>query len=281
MRRRILGSLFLSAALCGTAAADQLFITETVSRGDVGTLDVELRPAYRSDEFKIKTTNTLEYTATVLRTDARARWVPAERCEAYLELPYLKTELEADGTGAPAATDESGLGQVIVGGKYVFSPMLGVALRAELPTADQSNGLGEGLNLGISLLGEKVIGAVTAYGNLGYLLKQEYTANGKINPGDVVQIGGAVKHTRWGLDWTGEAQAYLVGKSKFAGATVANSDATAIDLVAGAAKALNDQLTLRGGLGFGVGEEKGQSFDLVRGAGDYRVFLAAVYRLKI
>ena len=105
MKLRLLGSLILLASLCRTAAADPLFITETVSRVEAGTMGVEVRPNYRSDKFKIKTTNTIAYTATLVRTEVRARWAPAQRCEAYVEAPLVKTDITANTVGAPGTVD--------------------------------------------------------------------------------------------------------------------------------------------------------------------------------
>ncbi|HRY29159.1 MAG TPA: transporter [Elusimicrobiota bacterium] len=285
-------SMALLALVATTVRAGELLVTEPVSMGEAKSVSVELRPTYRMDLWKIKNAvPACEVTNSFLRTDINARWVPVEKWEVLLEVPYVSDKVETDPSDPTDDTD-SGLGQVILGGKYAFCSMLGAALRVELPTADSDKYLGEGLNTGLSLLLEKPMGAVTLYANAGYLFKWNYKTtldvkNGveyQVDPGDIVQGNLGITHERWGMNWIGEVNVNVVGREQNDGNTarlmkdVEASAGTAVDLVLGVSKKLNDKLGVKGGVAWGVGEEKFRSLDAVRGAGDYKIILAGDYR---
>lgn len=259
--------LLLAGQLCAAP-----FVTETVSMAEPRSLDLELRPSYRTDDFKDQAGRS--YTATLTRLDAAARWVPAARWEMYFALPYVKSELDG-----PGGDDEAGLGQVILGGKRAFRGNLGAALRLELPTGDQDDLLGEGTNVAAHFLWEKSARGGVLAANAGYVFKGEFTTNNsKVDPGDVLQLSGAYSKARNNVDWTGELIVYLVGDADVAGASVADSGGTALELLLGAGKPVNDWY-LKGALALGLGDEEVSSLDLNRGAGDYRLIFSASRRL--
>lgn len=259
--------LLLAGQLCAAP-----FVTETVSMAEPRSLDLELRPSYRTDDFKDQAGRS--YTATLTRLDAAARWVPAARWEMYFALPYVKSELDG-----PGGDDEAGLGQVILGGKRAFRGDLGAALRLELPTGDQDDLLGEGTNVAAHFLWEKSARGGVLAANAGYVFKGEFTSNNsKVDPGDVLQLSGAYSKARNNVDWTGELIVYLVGDADVAGASVADSGGTALELLLGAGKPVNDWY-LKGALALGLGDEEVSSLDLNRGAGDYRLIFSASRRL--
>ncbi|HOW27641.1 MAG TPA: transporter [Elusimicrobiota bacterium] len=284
MKKKWLSIAGLAAFATLPLQAQETFVTETVSMVESRTVALELRPGYRTDLWKVKNTNT-EVTDTLIRTDVNARWSPMDKVEVMMEIPYLRDTVEQTAT---ADDKDSGLGQVILGGKYAFCPMGGAALRVELPTGDKDKMLGEGLNIGLALLAEKAVGPVKTYANVGYLIKQEYkttfdvanAAKTKVDPGDILQLNLAAVYPRFGLDWVGEANMNFIGKQKRGGTTVSGSDATGVALLVGANKKLTEQIGVKAALSWEVSEEAARSVDTVRGSGDYKVTLAANYRFK-
>lgn len=275
-------SFLMAGGFALPVGAHETFVTEMVSMNEARSLDLELRPTYRVDEFTFESNKNIEFTDTITRIDLNLRWVPVEKWETLLEIPQVGDKLEQAGGGSSSSNSESGIGQVILGGKYSFRESAGAAVRLELPTGDEKDGLGEGTNIGLALLGEKEWGACRLIGNLGYLLKGKYESapNTDVDPGDVIQLNAAVAHERWGLNWIGEVNVNLLGKEEVNSLAVADSDGAAVDLLVGAGKDINDNWNLKGALVFGVGDEQTRSFDLARGAGDYKIVLAAAYKFK-
>lgn len=280
--------LLVVGLLRASLFAQDLFVTESVSMSDARSLQVEFRPTVRGDQFSYESNKNLEYTATLTRMDVNARWVPAEKWEALLEAPYVSNTLKVEGSGADTSESDSGLGQVILGGKHAFRPGFGVALRVELPTADSDKLLGEGLNVGLALLGEKESGAWRFYGNAGFLVKGKYEStfdipNGRaleVDPGDVFQVNGALTRQAWGLKWLTEMNVNVIDKASIDSAQQADSEGTTIDLIFGSGKAFGDNLFLKMGIAVGLGEEKSRGFDLTRSAGDLKALLAITYHSK-
>jgi hypothetical protein len=302
--KRLLFALWFAVG-GSVAQAAPLFVTESVSMGEAGTLDVEFRPIHRSDERDTSTSETIagittttetEIEDTVQRHDLNVRWVPMDRWEASMEVPFLdadrdikvKTTNSFIGTTTMESEDsESGLGQIVLGTKYAFLPMLGGALRLELPNADTDKGLGEGFNVGALLLAEHDMGPVKVYGNMGYMIKGEYesdddddssTPDVETDPGDLIQANAAVSHERWGMTWVGELNLNIFGKDEEDGVEVQDTDGTSLDLVLGGHKIFENNFSLKAGVALGLLDDEERSVDLVRGAGDYKITLAAGYR---
>jgi len=293
LKQLMIGIVTLSVGCVSVLSAQPTLVTETVSMGEAKSVSVELRPTYRVDLWKVTDTST-EYTDTVMRTDLNARWVPVEKWEVLLEVPHVSDKLKTEVGTASSDEKDSGIGQVILGGKWAFCPkgLFAGTLRVELPTADQDKLLGEGLNIGLGLAGEKALGPVMMYANAGYLVKQEYkttfdtpgAAKTKEDPGDIVQLNAALSYPRWGLDWVGEVNANIVGREKDDATgsmkEVDGSAGTAVDLVLGVHKMFNESWSVKGGVAWGVGDEKIRTVDMLRGAGDYKVILAGDYRFN-
>jgi hypothetical protein len=268
------------AAFGAPALADTTFITEPLSMGEVRSVDVELRPSYRSDRFKSGGT---DFTHKLTRIDLISRVVPLENVEAQLTVPHVSAKV----SGGSLSETESGLSQVILGGKYAFRPDWGALVEIETPTGDQDDGLGEGTNVGVAALFERVVGERTARVNVGYLFKSKYkpdygaAAGGKkkTDPGDIIQLNAALtKHiAARGVDVTGELNVSLIGDSEVGGSKVSDSGGTGVDLLLGVGREVRDWY-LKGALVFGLGAEEVTSVDLNRGAGDFRLILGASRR---
>jgi hypothetical protein len=276
--------VWLAAAIAGLTAAavraQTTFVTETVSMDDARTVNVEFRPSYRTDQFKNQAGTELKTTLT--RIEAIARWVPQAGFEASLALPHVALKLDGGGL----SESDSGLGQVVLGGKYALRENAAGLLRLELPTGDADDALGQGLNVGLGAALERDMGNKTGRVNLVYTLTSEYKADisgtgskTKIDPGDILQLSGAVSgKSKNGLDVTGEAVLAVVGDQKQNGTKLGDSGGNILDFIVGIGKMTQKDWYLKAALALGLGDEEVSSLDTMRGSGDWRLILGASRR---
>src|SRR5687767_15023675 len=135
MKHRWLPLLILSFMVSRPVWANTSFVTEPLSMGDVRSVDFEFRPSYRSDKF---TSGNTDFTHTLTRIELIGRWVPIEKVEGQLVIPHVAASLD----GGTTDSSDSGIGQVILGGKYAFTEQWGGLVRIEAPTGDQDDLLG-------------------------------------------------------------------------------------------------------------------------------------------
>ena len=121
MKRYVVAVSALAMTLAVGARASELFVTESVSMNQPKSIEAQLRSSYRNDLWKVKGTDT-KVTNTLMRTDVNARWVPMDKLEALLEAPMVNDKTVTKASGSKTTNTNSGLGQVIVGGKYAFCP---------------------------------------------------------------------------------------------------------------------------------------------------------------
>lgn len=234
------------------------------------------------------------------------RYAPNKRVQISLKAPLLFQLFTYGGTSGVLLEDDSsaGLGQVQVGAKAPLTPNFGVQAVIELPTGspDKTPALGEGTNLGVLLLAEAGRGPVAIHGSVGKIIKQEYavtpegaTTSTDQDPGDVTVVtvaltsqGGArpgrarmgqARTTQVGSSL--EIQHFMIEESAVNGTKVPDTDGAATSLILGLTVGSESMATtnlFKFGVFFGIGEESHQSFDTIRGVGDFGYFLTGSVR---
>lgn len=180
------------------------------------------------------------------------KWAVSNSLETKVVLPY--TTWKNTGTGIPD-TSNSGIGQMVVGGKLNFIDdkesglSIGLGVDLELPTGDASKGLGEGSHILIrggilpsSGTNVAVAGILTQkfdplafHVNLGYKYTAKYTVSDvNMDTGDIIIYGLAGEYAIGdGIAVIGELVGTSFGKAKVADTEENESNGTTFDTVIG------------------------------------------------
>ncbi|HLD34516.1 MAG TPA: transporter, partial [Patescibacteria group bacterium] len=207
----------------------------------------------------------------------------SDKLQLNLNLPYRSWNSELEIGATKADSDEAGLGQIAVGGKYGVSENIAIGLDIQTPTGDVDKSLGEGTNIGLNLIASSNLDPLKISGNLGYLLKTKYEDEDDVehDPGDPIILRAAVEYPIESISLIGEVQGQIFGKTKIDDTEFDDSDGSTIDLLLGG-QYLKEAWKLKFGVEFALGDEDYRAgLNHFYDSWDWKVILAGAYKFEI
>ncbi|MDD5687452.1 MAG: transporter [Elusimicrobia bacterium] len=251
-------------------------------------LEVGLGLSYGVDSWEWVGTWTGDNKVSATVVQIPVRYGLSDKLQLNLSIPYRSWASEIEVGSAKSNTNESGLGQISIGGKYGVSENIAVGLDIQTPTADIDKSLGEGTNVGLLLIASTKFKTLNISGNAEYLLKMKYEDDNdtKYDPADLIIVRAAVEYPINALSLIGEVQGQFFGKSKTTldGGTetdVADSNGSTLDFLVGS-QYLKDPLKLKLGVKFAVGDEslRGGVYPFYD-SWDWKVILSGSYKIGL
>jgi len=208
----------------------------------------------------------------------------SDKLDAQIEVPYRSWKSEIEFAGAKTETNESGIGQIAAGVKYLFCNNLGAVVKIQTPTGDTEKMLGEGTDAGIFLVPSLKVAGLNLSANLGYIYKSKFKSIGiEYDPADPIVARISAEYPYGNLSLIAEGQTQIFGKVKVAGASVDGTNGSTVDTVFGA-QLVKDSLKFKLGFGLGLGKEDfkaGSPLFHFYDSWDWRIIFGSSYKFKI
>jgi hypothetical protein len=278
---RAFGAFLLLTTVVNASAHARPIITEPAAVLERWMFESGIRASYRRDTFRSPST---DYETVRVPVDARLGF--PGRLELGLGLDFVSQRLETD------AYRYDGSQTSLFNPQIKFNPIQNVGLLFiyHMPAREESRqqlSIARGDDAELMALFHLPL-RVPVEWNIGYLFRNSYTSQFGIRggprytvePGDIFETSLAAEiPVRWGLAILTEAAYYTVGEQSVGGVKNTESDGDALDALIGLTWT-RAGWSLATGVDFGLLDESHTSFDLERGAGDFRWHWMARYRLN-
>lgn len=211
-------------------------LTEQVESIPKYGLEVGVVGSYSIDTWK------WEYVGGDNKVSVRIIQIPVkygltDKFQLNLNIPYRSWRSKRELDSSETSANNSGLGQISVGGKYRINDTFAVMLEVQAPAGDVNKLLGEGMNEGLFLIASNNVRSVKVTGNIGYLIKNKYQDEHSIeyDPADPLIMKFAAEYPINAFSLFSEAQAQIFGKSKVGGQDILGTGPTdsTVDLMMG------------------------------------------------
>lgn len=279
--RKILTACFCVLMAASIVVAEPI-LTEEAKCLEKGSCEIGLTASYGVDAWEWDTIAG-DNNVSLLVVQIPVKYGVSDKLQLNLNLPYRSWKSEFEIGTAKTDSDEAGLGQIAVGGKYGVSENIAIGLDVQSPTGDVDKSLGEGTNVGLNLIASGNLDPLKISGNLGYLMKTKYENENDVeyDPGDPIILRAAVEYPIESISIIGEAQGQIFGKTKVNDTKNDDSDGSTIDLLLGG-QYLKDAMKLKLGVGFALGDEDFRAgLNHFYDSWDWKVILSGSYKFEI
>jgi len=280
-------SRILTAGFCMLMAASivvaEPILTEEAKCLEKGNIEIGLTASYGMDSWEWEDGTAGDSNVSLSVVQIPVKYGISDKLQLNLNLPYRSWNSELEIGATKADSDEAGLGQIAVGGKYGVSENIAIGLDIQTPTGDVDKSLGEGTNIGLNLIASSNLDPLKISGNLGYLLKTKYEDEDDIeyDPGDPIILRAAVEYPIESISLIGEVQGQIFGKTKIDDTEFDDSDGSTIDLLLGG-QYLKEAWKLKFGVEFALGDEDYRAgLNHFYDSWDWKVILAGAYKFEI
>jgi hypothetical protein len=285
--KKLLTSMCLILFMVALAVSEPI-ITEETKCIEKGNCEIGLGVSYGVDTWKWTDSFTGDNSVSVMLIQLPVKYGITDKLQLNLNVPYRSWKSETEIGTVKTNSDETGIGQVDVGGKLCLAESFALGLDVQTPTGDIDKKLGEGMNIGVMLITSKNLDPLKISGNVGYLYKSKYTDENdkEWDPADPIIARLSLEYPMSSISIIGEAQGQIIGKTKSkpkngTEADIEDSNGSIIDLLIGG-QYLKDALKIKLGFAIAVGNEnlRGGLFPFYD-SWDWKIILSGSYKFKI
>lgn len=280
--RKFLATCF-GVLFIGSAVIAEPILTEEAKCLEKGSIEIGLTASYGVDSWEWEDSTAGDSNVSLSAVQIPVKYGVSDKLQLNFNLPYRSWKSELEIGTVKTDSDEAGLGQIAVGGKYGASENIAIGLNIQSPTGDVDKSLGEGTNVGLMFIASGNLDPLKISGNLGYLLKTKYEDEDDVehDPGDPIILRAALEYPMKEILLIGEAQGQIFGKTKVNDTEDDDSDGSTIDLLLGG-QYLKDALKLKFGIQFAVGDENYRAgLNHFYDSWDWKLILAGAYKFEI